>query len=165
VAAVEERADDPSFLSPDNMEQAILQFCKETGQKAPKDEAAMVRCVLESLALRYSEVLEEVSRIAETSIDVIHVVGGGCKNILLNQFIAGATQLHVVAGPDEATALGNVMIQCKASEDVGSLADIRRIVRGSVDLIEFEPTSLTYWHDAMTKFKNVCQKRKSGLPG
>ena len=155
--------DDPSFLNPDNMEEAIGQFCRETNQTVPTDEGALVRCVLESLALRYSEVLDEVSKLSDTRIDVIHVVGGGCKNILLNQFIAGATQLPVVAGPDEATSMGNVMVQCKASGELDSLSDIRNVVRNSVDLIEFEPTAQTYWRDAMASFKQVCEVRRSQL--
>ncbi len=157
--------DDATFLNPTNMEQAILNFCNETGQNAPTDEAGLVRCVLESLALRYCQVLREVEELAETKIDVVHVVGGGCKNILLNQFISGATRLPVVAGPSEATALGNVMVQCRAAGDVETLDDIREVVRNSVDLIEFEPTSLTYWQDAMTRFEQVCEKRSLGRLG
>ncbi|QEG22880.1 rhamnulokinase [Mariniblastus fucicola] len=153
--------DDPSFLNPPNMEEAIFRFCNETGQAPPADEGEMVKCVLESLALRYSQVLKEVSALAKTRIDVIHVVGGGCKNILLNQYIAGATQLPVVAGPSEATALGNLMIQCKSAGKIGTLGDVRTVIRDSVELIEFEPTALTYWQDALVKFEGLCKKRNS----
>jgi rhamnulokinase len=147
--------DDPMFLNPPNMEQAILRFCEKTGQVAPEDEAAMVRCVLESLALRYTQVLREVESLAGAKIDVIHVVGGGCQNILLNQFISGATRLPVLAGPSEATALGNVLIQCQSAGGIDTLSDIREVVRNSVDLIKFEPTALTHWHDALGKFETI----------
>jgi rhamnulokinase len=153
--------DDPMFLNPENMEEAIIEFCRQTDQVVPSDEGALARCVLESLALRYCEVLDEVSRLANTKIDVVHVVGGGCKNVLLNQFIAGATRLPVVAGPDEATSLGNIMIQCKASGEIDSLSQIRNVVRNSTNLIEFEPTAFTYWQDAKRKFRQLCAGRKS----
>lgn len=148
--------DDGCFLNPDNMEQAIIEFCDKTGQTRPVDEASMVRCVLESLALRYCEVLREIAGLTGNSIDTIHVVGGGCQNILLNQFISGATQIPVVAGPSEATVLGNILVQCKSAGHLKSLADIRRVVRNSVDLITFEPNSATYWRDALARFKQVC---------
>lgn len=148
--------DDATFLNPPNMETAILDFFKKTGQPAPQDEASMVRCVLESLALRYTQVLREVESLSGSKINVVHVVGGGCQNILLNQFISGATRLPVWAGPSEATALGNVMIQCQTAGGVESLGDIREVVRNSVDVIKFEPTALTYWHDALAKFETIC---------
>ena len=149
--------DDSMFLNPSDMEQAIVAFCNETGQVAPRDEAEMVRCVLESLALRYCQVLREIEALTDLSIDVIHVVGGGCKNILLNQFISGATRLPVIAGPSEATALGNVLVQCKAAGGLGTLQDIREVVGNSVELIKFEPTALTYWQDAMSRFESICK--------
>lgn len=154
--------DDPTFLNPPNMEAAILEFFKRTGQTAPEDEASLVRCVLESLALRYAQVLREVESLAGSKIDVVHVVGGGCQNILLNQFISGATRLPVLAGPSEATALGNVLIQCQTAGGVDTLGDIREVVRNSVDLIKFEPTALTHWHDALVKFQKICGAATSG---
>jgi rhamnulokinase len=153
--------DDASFLNPANMEQAILNFLDRTNQAAPSDEAGLVRCVLESLALRYCQVIREIESLTGSEVSVIHVVGGGCQNILLNQFIAGATQLPVLAGPSEATAIGNIMVQCKASGDLNSLADIRKVVRDSVELIHFEPMALTYWQDAMAKFEGVCGRDAS----
>ena len=148
--------DHATFLNPPNMEEAIRDFLIQTGQPVPADEAGLVRCVLESLALRYAQVIREIETLAQANVDVIHVVGGGCRNILLNQFISGATRLPVLAGPGEATALGNIMVQCKASGEVESLNDIREVVRQSMELIEFEPTALTYWQDALIKFEKVC---------
>ncbi len=151
--------DDPMFLNPPDMEQAILNFCDKTDQIAPSDEAGLVRCVLVSLALRYSQVLREVESLTKINIQVIHVVGGGCQNILLNQFISGATRLPVLAGPGEATALGNILVQCQAAGELDSLKEMRDVARQSVKLIEFEPTAFTFWRDALTKFEKVCSHR------
>jgi rhamnulokinase len=151
--------DDASFLNPPNMEKAILSFLEKTGQNVPSDEAGLVRSVLESLALRYSQVIREIESLSGLKIGVIHVVGGGCRNILLNQFISGATRVPVLAGPSEATSLGNIMVQCKAAGELESLQDIRTVVRESVELIEFEPTAPTYWHDALIKFEKVCDQQ------
>ncbi len=133
--------DDGRFLNPANMEQAILDYCRETEQTPPSDEGSMVRCVLESLAHRYRQVLAEVSALSETEIHVVHVVGGGCKNGLLNQLISDATGLPVIAGPSEATVLGNALVQCRSAGELDSLSDIRAIVRNSVVLDTFEPTA------------------------
>ncbi len=150
--------DDVTFLNPPNMEQAIVKFFERTGQASPADEAGLVRCVLESLALRYSQVIREIESLTETSINVIHVVGGGCRNGLLNEFIAGAAGLPVLAGPSEATSLGNIMVQCQAAGDVESLKDIRDVVRQSVELVEVLPSASTYWQDALIKFENICDE-------
>ena len=148
--------DDVTFLNPSNMEQAVLDFFKKTGQTAPANEAGLVRCVLESLALRYGQVIREIESLTESRVNVIHVVGGGCRNNLLNQFIAGATRTPVLAGPSEATSLGNIMVQCQAAGEVESLKDIRDVVRRSVELVMFEPTALTYWQDALVRFEELC---------
>ena len=153
--------DDSMFVNPANMEEAILEFCQRTGQRVAGDEGDVVRCVLESLALRYREVIGEIESLAETNIDVIHVVGGGCKNGLLNQFISDATGYPVLAGPSEATALGNVMIQCQSTGEIESLADIRDVVRNSVELNKFEPKAGAYWKDAMVRFQQICELRSS----
>ena len=151
--------DDGCFLNPENMEQAIIDFCERSGQKTPVDEPSMVRCVLESLALRYCEVLREIESLTGNQIDVLHVVGGGCQNILLNQFISGATQIPVVAGPAEATVLGYILVQCKSAGQLTSLEDIREVVRNSTDLIDFRPNAATYWRDALVRFKRVCSQQ------
>lgn len=153
--------DDSMFLNPPNMENAILEFIRKTGQASPSNEAGLVRCVLESLALRYSQVLREVEALAETKIEVVHVVGGGCQNALLNQFISGATGLPVLAGPSEATSIGNVMIQCEAAGGVGSLSEIRDVVRSSVELVRFAPVARDYWSDSLLNFQRICDNRSS----
>ena len=149
--------DDGCFLNPDNMEQAIFDYCKRTNQPEPQDEGSTVRCVLESLALRYCQVLSEVSSLAETKIDVLHIVGGGSRNGLLNQFISDAAQIPVVAGPSEATVLGNVLIQCRTAGALNSLSDIREVVRNSSDLVNFEPKDSPYWSDALARFETLSK--------
>src|SRR5262249_51409507 len=103
--------DDTTFLAPGDMPTRLAAFCTETGQKPPQDEGAFVRCALESLALKYRWTIERLERILGTSIRTIHIVGGGTRNALLCQFAADACGRMVLAGPVEATAVGNVLLQ------------------------------------------------------
>jgi len=144
--------DDPSFLNPDDMPAAMARFCERTGQAAPATHGEFVRCALESLALRYRDVLEKISRISGRRIRVLHIVGGGSRNRLLNQFTADATGVTVVAGPDEATALGNVMLQAIAAGDLASVEEGRAVVRASVELEAFEPRERDRWAEAFARF-------------
>ena len=102
---------DPRFLSPDDMPEKIAEFCRETGQPVPSTPGATLRCVLESLALLYRRTLRQIEQLTEKKIERLHIVGGGSKNSLLNQFTANAAQIPVLAGPVEATALGNILVQ------------------------------------------------------
>ena len=113
--------DDPSFLAPGDMPSRIAAFCQRTGQTAPADEGSFVRCCLESLALRYRWCVERLEQVLGTKIHTIHIVGGGSKNVLLNQFTADATGRVVHAGPVEATAMGNVLIQAMGRGRIGSV--------------------------------------------
>ena len=131
--------DDALFMNPTDMPVAIQQFCRATRQPVPRSEGALVRCVLESLALKYQTVLDCLEEIGGKRIEVIHVVGGGSRNDLLNQFAADACQRPVLAGPVEATVLGNVLMQARADSEIGSLAELRAIVRGSCEVRGFEP--------------------------
>lgn len=153
--------DDPSFLNPENMEVAVLDFLKRTGQQTPASEGSLIRCVLESLALRYRSVLNEIEKLAGLKMEVIHVVGGGSQNGLLNQLIANATGVPVVAGPAESTVMGNVLIQCKAAGGLNSLAEIREVVRNSSDLCDYEPDHELQWQDKAQRFDAVCSTAKS----
>ena len=132
---------DPRFLNPPDMPGAIQEFCRETGQPVPKTDGELVRCAYESLALKYREVLGSLEELTNESIEVIHIVGGGSQNRILNQFTADACQRPVVAGPAEATAMGNVLTQVRASGELGSLADMREVVRVSSEVQHFEPTT------------------------
>ncbi|MCS7337782.1 MAG: rhamnulokinase [Verrucomicrobiae bacterium] len=150
--------DDPSFFNPPDMPAAIQAFCRKTGQPVPQTEGELVRCALESLALKYRMVLLYLQELTGNRIDVIHIVGGGSQNDLLNQFAATACERPVLAGPVEATALGNVLVQAMASGEIGSLAELRQVVRKSFDVREFEPEQklIPTWRAAYERFVKIC---------
>ena len=151
--------DHASFLNPANMEAAVREFIEQSDQQLPENEGGLIRCVLESLAIRYRQVLAELQRLSGVSIEVLHVVGGGSKNTLLNQLIANATGIQVIAGPSEATALGNVMVQCKTAGGVGSLAEIREVIRNSSALDVFEPKDNAIWQQKSAQFELLLSRR------
>jgi rhamnulokinase len=122
-----------------DMPAAIQSLCRETNQPAPQTEGALVRCALESLAARYCRVLEGLEQVTGTDIDVIHVVGGGSRNQLLNQLTANKCRRRVVAGPTETTVLGNLLSQVRAAGELKSLSEMREIVRSASELQVFEP--------------------------
>jgi rhamnulokinase len=124
--------DDPAFAHPESMTRAITDYCRRHGLPAPVTPAAMTRCIFDSLALKYREVLNDLQALAPFRIETLHVVGGGAQNQLLNRLTAEVTGLPVVAGPVEATAFGNVLMQAKGLGIVHSLREIRDIVRRSV---------------------------------
>lgn len=131
--------DDPRFLNPSDMPAAIAEFCRETDQAAPAGPGAMTRAILESLALKYRLVIQDLESITHQTISRIRVIGGGSKNRLLNQFTADATGKQVVAGPAEATALGNIAVQMAATGCAASLMEAREIIERSFALEIFEP--------------------------
>ena len=133
--------DDPSFLAPGDMPARLAAFAARTGQPAPADEGAFVRCALESLALKYRWTIRRLEQILGTTIRAVHVVGGGCRNALLCQFTADACGIPVHAGPVEATAAGNVLLQAMARGRIGSLADARAIVAASFPVETYEPAT------------------------
>lgn len=126
--------DDASFASPTDMDEAIRAYCRLHGIAEPCDDAAMMRLIFDSLAAKYGEVLARLQKVAPFKIDALHVIGGGARNDLLNRLTAEATGIKVIAGPSEATALGNLMIQARTAGLVDSLADMRRCVRESSEL-------------------------------
>lgn len=127
------------FTSPGNHPRRVCEYCRKTGQEIPQDAGAMVRVILQSLAARYSQVLESLERLTDRSIEVIHVVGGGARNKLLNKLTADATGRRVIAGPAEATAVGNALTQAIGTRDIGSLSELRDVARRSFELEEFVP--------------------------
>lgn len=143
---------DPVFLSPDDMAASIRQWCERNAQVVPQTEGEIIRCALESLALKYRQVLRGIESLTGEKVEAIHIVGGGCKNALLNQFTANACGVPVIAGPTEATALGNVLIQARAAGDIGTLSDIRAVVRASSELQRFEPHDIAAWDAAYERF-------------
>jgi rhamnulokinase len=144
--------DDARFLKPGEMPAKIQAYCRETGQAVPEGREAILRCILESLALKYRWVITKLESMRREPVDALHIVGGGSKNELLNQFAADALGRPVIAGPVEATALGNILMQAVACGDVATLADARRIVRDSSDMKRHEPKDRAPWDEAYGRF-------------
>ena len=147
--------DDAAFANPKSMLKAIDAFCERTNQTKPQSDAEVIRLIFESLALRYCEVLEMLEKMAPFAIDVLHIIGGGAKNRLLNQYTANATGKRVVAGPAEATAIGNIMLQAIGAGAVASLAEARAIIRNSVEQEVFIPESEELWCEAYKRFQTL----------
>lgn len=147
--------DDPSFANPPSMLEAIAAFCERTGQPRPETDAQIIRCIFESLALRYRDVLEGLNCMVSFPIERLHIIGGGSKNRLLNQLTANAIGRKVVAGPSEATAIGNVMVQAMGAGAVSSLAEMRSIIHASIETEEYTPQSVAEWEEAYQKFKTI----------
>lgn len=146
------------FVKPGLMPQKIVDYCRETNQPSPRTHGETIRCVLESLALRYREVLREVVAVTGREPKCLHIVGGGSKNQLLNQLTANATQLPVVAGPSEATAIGNILVQASALSHLGSLADLRRVVRKSFPVTLCRPEDELTWMEAYERFQKLTTR-------
>ena len=149
--------DAADFLSPENMPRAIGDFCAKTGQTVPQDEGAVLRCALDSIAMKFRHVLGMCEELAGGRIETIHIVGGGTQNRLLCQAAADASGRRVVAGPVEATAIGNIMMQAVADGAVGSIAEAREVVRRSFDVEEYEPRNTAAWDDAYPRFLKVVE--------
>jgi rhamnulokinase len=149
--------DDESFLRPADMPAAIDRFCAKTHQPAPSSPGAYVRTILESLAFKYRVVLKNLEQVSGQKIDQIRVIGGGSKNRLLNQFTAEATGRHVLAGPAEATALGNAAIQILATGRATSLAEVRAIIDRSFPTEVFDPTDPGKWDREAERFQHYSE--------
>jgi sugar (pentulose or hexulose) kinase len=145
--------DSKPFLLPGEMPLKIEQFCQETWQPLPTAPGEYVRACLDSLALTYRRTLDGLEDILGRKIAVIHIVGGGCQNELLNQMTADACNRPVIAGPIEATGIGNILVQAMATGDVKSLRDARAIVRKSFDVKRYEPREAKMWDEAYGRFK------------
>jgi len=150
--------DDSRFFNPGSMCGEIAGFCRDTGQPAPEKTGQFARCALESLALRYREVLDEVVRAGAERPERLHVLGGGSKNELLCRMTASATGLPVAAGPAEATAAGNIALQAMALGQLDSLAGARRMIRESFDIREYEPGDPGPWDEAYEKYQELRGK-------
>ncbi|HZO90084.1 MAG TPA: rhamnulokinase family protein [Chthonomonadaceae bacterium] len=145
--------DDRAFLAPSDMVAEIRAFCARTGQPEPADVGATIRCCLESLALKYRWVLERLEEFRSAHIETIHIVGGGTQNQLLCQLTADATRRTVIAGPVEATAIGNVLMQAMGRGQIGSLEQAREVVRRSFELITYTPAGdASAWDAAYARF-------------
>ena len=149
--------DHASFLRPSDMPAAIDQFCAKTHQPSPKSVGGYVRAILESLAFKYRLVLRNLEQLIGRRIHQIRVIGGGSKNRLLNQMTADATGRKLLAGPAEATALGNVAIQILATGGASSLKEVRQIIDRSYPLEGFEPLNTVKWDRHADRFEQYCE--------
>lgn len=149
--------DDESFLHPADMPRAIDAFCAKTQQPNPLTPGAYVRTVFESLAFKYRQVIIDLERLTHDPIHQIRIIGGGSKNRLLNQFTADATGRRVLAGPAEATALGNIAMQILATGTASSLAEVRAMVDRSFPIEIFEPQETDKWDRHFACFKHYTE--------
>ena len=147
--------DCPDFLLPSHMPKAFAGFCARTGQQAPEGPGPVVRCAMESLALKYRMVLRTLEGVSGHRVEVLHIVGGGCQNKLLCQFTADACGIPVVAGPVEATAIGNLLTQAMGVGLVKTLADAREVVRRSFEVHTYEPRDTARWDAQWSRFNSL----------
>ncbi|MFD0318768.1 rhamnulokinase [Streptomyces flavalbus] len=151
-------AGDAAFLAPGRMPERIAEACRASGQPVPKSRAEITRCILDSLALAHRRAVEEAQRLADHPVDVVHVVGGGTRNALLCQLTADALGLPVVAGPTEAAAFGNVLVQARADGLVGDRTDMRLLLKRTQPLTRYEPRGDTErWHAAAARLATAHQ--------
>ena len=151
---------DTRFLAPGDMPGRVQDFCRETGQPVPETEGQIVRCALESLALEYRWVAERLDEIVGRPLPTIHIFGGGSRNRLLNQFAADATGRTIVAGPVEATAIGNCLVQAIALGHLADLAEARALVRRSFVVETFEPGDTAAWDEAYMRYLKLRGENK-----
>ena len=143
---------DPVFVEPGDMPARVRAFCAHTGQAEPVEPGAVVRCILESLALKHAETVEVLGTVTGTPPSEIHVVGGGARNELLCRWTASASGLPVYAGPQEATLLGNLLVQAMSLGEIDSLAELRKIVAASTTTVTYEPHQTSAWREARERF-------------
>ena len=146
---------DARFLKSGDMAGRVIQFCRDAGQPPPLTPGQMVRCALESLALSYRATLEKIEALTGRTIHRLHIVGGGSQSVLLNQFAANATGRKVLAGPVEATAIGNLLLQAVTLGHLETIVDLRRTVRASFPIELFAPADADVWQDAYARFQHM----------
>ncbi len=150
--------DDTSFANPSSMIEAIQDYCRKHDEPVPETRAELCRCIFDSLALRYRQVFTWLREFADFDITTLHIIGGGSLNAYLNQFTANSCGVTVLAGPQEGTAIGNIMLQAKAAGAVGDIWDMRRIIGDSIELHRFEPQDTGEWAKAFEKYLSVTAK-------
>lgn len=150
--------DDERFAQPGKMPEKVCDYCRETGQDLPRNPGEIIRCITEGLAMRYAQVWKKLIKYADSPPEVLHIVGGGCKNELLNQFTANALGVTVKAGPVEATGLGNIIAQMMADGTIKSLEEGRAIVAASFPVTEYTPVGDEAWQQANEKFSMITDR-------
>lgn len=148
---------DPRFLKPGDMPAQIAAACRESGEPAPETPGQFARCITESLALLYARTLDSLEEVTGRSISTLHIVGGGSQSDQLNQFAANASGRRVLTGPVEATAIGNLLIQAVALGDLGTIDELREVVRNSFPIHAFEPADAAEWQQAAERFQTLTQ--------
>src|SRR5574344_1149742 len=152
--------DDQMFANPPIMQDAIQEYCRQTGQHVPQGYAEIVRCIFESLALRYKQVFGFIREMSSFEINVLHIIGGGSRNEYLNQFTADAIGIKVLAGPQEGTAIGNIMLQAKAAGEVSDIWEMRKIIGASIEMKKFTPKDTNKWNDAYERYLKIVTDKK-----
>lgn len=147
--------DDPSFSAPGNMPARIAEYCRKTGQRVPETMGETVRCIFESLALKYRATIETLEEITGKKYPFVNIVGGGTKEAILCQWAADACGRPVYAGPVEATAIGNIAVQAIAAGELKNVSEAREAVRRSFDIVEYEPHHTDAWDEAYERFKKL----------
>ena len=161
--------DDKAFANPSSMIEAIQQYCRQTGQPVPETPAEICRCIFDSLALRYRQVFGWLKEFKKPAADaagtvaVLHVIGGGSLNKYLTQFTANALNVEVLAGPQECTAIGNIMMQAKASGDVSDIWQMRAIIANSVEMVAYHPADQEVWEKGYEKYLEITESRNNGI--
>ncbi len=155
-------ANDDKFLFPGNMPERIQEYCRKTGQRVPEDISQISRVILESLAMEYRYQMERLEDVVGNRIETLHIVGGGSQNKLLSQFGASATRKSVIAGPVEATAAGNLLIQIMASKEISDISQLREVVRKSFPLFVYQPRETSLWDENYEKYKGLVDGDATG---
>lgn len=149
--------DAPDFANPVSMVEAIKDYCRKTGQPVPEDYRAMARCIFESLAMRYRQVLGYLKEMAPFAIEKLHVIGGGSRNGYLMQMAANSIGMPVVTGPVEGTAIGNIMLQAKAAGVVNDMFEMRGIIADSIETKTYLPQDTEKWEKAYREYEKVTK--------
>lgn len=151
---------DPLFTNPASMSAAIVEYCNRTGQPAPETHAQITRCIFESLALCYRSTLENIGNVSPHPIKRLHIIGGGSKNALMNQLTANAIGIPVIAGPSEATAIGNCMMQARAAGLAGDRWEMRELIGKAVETSTFHPADSAAWQEAYARYRSITEQTR-----
>ncbi len=150
------------FLDPGGMVYRIQDYCQRSGQISPQSEGEVIRCVLESLAYLYKSLLDDFESVLNKRLNVIHIIGGGSRNYLLNQLVANITNRKVIAGPVEATAAGNILVQMMGLGHLNSLGEIRQVVRNSFHPIHYDPNPGEVWESGYRRYQRIIENYSYG---
>lgn len=151
--------DDKRFSIPGNLPRRISEYCQETGQKVPESVGETVRCIYESLALKYRYTVEGLCKLTSINPNAINIVGGGSQDNLLNQMTANACGIKVIAGPIEATALGNIVVQAIAAGEIKDIKEARKIIANSFETVVYEPQDKELWSSAYDRFTKLINNK------